>query len=115
MRIKKENAVLVSLIQRLLKQDRHIWRKVAQELARPRRKRVEVNLSKIEQYSAPDSTVLVPGKVLGSGNLTKKITVAAFTFSESAKKMISDAGCTMLSIDELLEKNPTGSGVIIIK
>jgi len=55
----------------------------------------------------------VPGKVLGTGELNKKITVAAYTFSEQAVQKINAKG-KCLSIKELVEKNPKGNKVRIM-
>ncbi len=115
MKTKKDNQVLLSLIEKLMKTKKPLWRRVAYELSRPRRQRVEVNLSKIEQYAADDSTVIVPGKVLGAGMLSKKLTVAAFSFSSSAKQLIDKAGGKAVSIDGLHKSNPEGRGVTILK
>ena len=112
---RKENEVLVSLIDRLLKEKKPVWKRVAEELSKPRRKRVEVNLSRINQHVNDGETILVPGKVLGAGTLSKKITVAAFSFSESAKKLIGDAGGKAISIDALLDSNPSGKSVVLFK
>jgi large subunit ribosomal protein L18e len=87
--MKKDNQVLLSLIESLMKSQKPLWRKVAGELARPKRQKVEVNLSKIEQHAADEATILVPGKVLGSGAISRKLTVAAFAFSGSARKLIT--------------------------
>ncbi len=115
MKIRKENTILASLIRKLNRDKNPIWQRVALELAKPRRKKVEVNLSKIERYAKPGTTILVPGKVLGSGNLTKNIKIAAFGFSESARKLIVANGSQVLSIEELMALNPEGTGVILIK
>lgn len=112
---KKDNQVLLSLIEDLMKTKKPFWRKVAYEMSRPRRQRVEVNLSKIDQYAPQEATVIVPGKVLGSGAISKKVTVAAFSFSESARKLIGSAGGRTLSIDGLHKTNPEGRGVMILK
>lgn len=112
---KKDNQILQALIEELMKNKKPFWRKVADELSRPRRKKVEVNLSKIEQYAAEDSTVLVPGKVLGAGMLSKKTTVAAFAFSESARKLIGEAGGKAVTIESLHKSNPEGRNVTILK
>lgn len=113
--MEKSNQNLVSLIESLMKTKKPVWRRVAKELSRPRRQRVQVNLSKLEQYAAQDSTVLVPGKVLGTGSLSKKMTVAAFAFSDSAKRLISQAGGKAVSIDSLHKSNPDGKGVTLFK
>lgn len=115
MKIKKENNVLATLIRKLQVQKQSIWKAVAVELARPRRSKVEVNLSKIDEYSDKGAIVLVPGKVLGAGSLSKSVKVAAFNFSESARKLIEASGSKMMTIEELLAENPEGTGVVILK
>lgn len=112
---RKDNQVLSELIESLQKTDKRIWKKVAVELSRPRRRRVEVNLSKIDCYAGADSTVLVPGKVLGAGAISKKATVAAFSFSGKARALIAAAGGKTMSIDALQKSNPEGKGVMILK
>ena len=113
--MKKDNKVLLSLIESLMKSDKPLWKKVAGELSRPKRQKVEVNLSKLEQYTADDATVIVPGKVLGAGAISKKITVAAFSFSGSARKLIGAAGGKAITIENLHKTNPDGSGIVILK
>ena len=58
--------------------------------------------------------VVVPGKVLGSGTLDHKITIAAFDFSDGAIEKLKESNCEMLSINELMSKNPKGSRVRVI-
>ncbi|MDK2383910.1 MAG: 50S ribosomal protein L18e [Candidatus Korarchaeota archaeon] len=91
-----------------------IWRAVAEELERPRRRRVAVNLSRINRYTEPGDTVVVPGKVLGAGGLDHPVTIAALAFSEKALEKIRLAGGKPLSIFELVESNPRGSRVKIM-
>ena len=114
-RNRKDNDVLRALIDRLLTTKRPVWRRVAEELLKPRRKKTEVNLSKLETVAPEGSTVLVPGKVLGSGEVTKKINVAAFAFSRSAKEIIEASGGKAMTISELLDSNPEGKGIVLIK
>jgi len=59
--------------------------------------------------------VVVPGKVLGAGNLDHPVSVAAFSFSTQARLKISKARGKCLSISELIEVNPKGSNVKIMK
>lgn len=115
MKKNKDNQVLLSLIEGLMRSDKPIWRKVAYELSKPRRQKVEVNLSKLDEFAAEDATILVPGKVLGSGALSKKVTVAAFSFSEKARQLIGAAGGKAVTIDNLQKTNPDGRGVVILK
>jgi len=74
-----------------------------------------VNISKIARYTEKNDTVVVPGKVLAAGELTEPVTVAALGFSSRAKEKIEEAKGRALSIDELVEENPSGSGVRILK
>ena len=58
--------------------------------------------------------MLVPGKVLGSGEISGGQTVAAFSFSDVAKTKIAASGGRTLSIRELMDENPKGKGVRIL-
>ena len=90
-----------------------LWKRIAYELEKPTRKRREVNISKIDKYTRENEIALVPGKVLGNGELTKKIIIAAFKFSEKAKEIINKKG-KAISIQDLMKDNPTGKKVRII-
>lgn len=118
MQKRKSNPNLVKLIDELLvasaKNEAKVWKDIAERIAKPRRLYAEVNVSKIERYAKDNETIIVPGKVLGSGKINKKVTVAALSFSESAKRKIENAGGKCLTIMELLEENPKGSGVRIM-
>ncbi len=115
MKNEKDNQILASLIESLMKAEKPIWRKVASELSRPRRQRAEVNLSKLEEFASDDTTIIVPGKVLGSGTVSKKVSVAAFAFSDKARQLIGAAGGKAMSIESLHKANPDGRGVMILK
>ncbi len=91
-----------------------IWRYVAELLERPRRLRIVVNVSKINRYTESGDVVVVPGKVLGAGNIDHPVTVAAIGFSKQAADKIRAAGGRVLHILQLLEENPRGSRVKII-
>lgn len=109
-----ERKDLNDLIYKLQKEKKGIWKRTAELLAKPRRKRIEVNVSKLDSYGVDGSTILVPGKVLGSGRLSKKLTVAAFSFSDGARKAISEGGAKAISIDELFAQNRDGKSVVIL-
>ena len=91
-----------------------IWKRVAELIARPARKRATVNIGKISRHTSAGDIIVVPGKVLGSGNLSHKVTVAALNASTSARTVIVGAGGSLITIDELLTKVPKGKGVTII-
>jgi large subunit ribosomal protein L18e len=117
-RIRKTNPLLTSLIQDLKKKsyenDAPIWKDVALRLERPSRNWPEVNLSRIDKYVRENETALIPGKVLSSGGLTKKVSVAAWSFSDKSLMKIKEAGGKTLSIQELVKINPKGKDVRIL-
>ena len=94
--------------------DAKIWRKIAEVLSRTRRKRIAVNLSRVNRYTKDSETVVVPGKVLAAGEIDHPVTVTAFAFSQKAMTKIEKAKGKCLSYAELVKKNPKGSGVRII-
>lgn len=91
------------------KQGVAIWDKVATELERQTRKRREVDINKLNRVTKAKETVVVPGKVLATGEIAHDITVAAWRFSEAAKNKVKT-----LTIEELLKQNPKGKNVRII-
>lgn len=96
------------------KENAPIWKRIAYELESPARKRRVVNLSRIDKFGKEGAIIVVPGKVLGSGELTKRFTIAAWQFSESAKEKIKKAHGAYLMIQELLRDHPKGRGLLII-
>jgi len=112
------NPRLIRMINRLEKASRvnnaPIWRTVAEKLRRPTRTRIEVNLWKIDKYSEGVAAIIVPGKVLGEGEITRPITVAAASFSSTAKRKIEEAGGKAYLLDEYVEENPKGSNTRIL-
>jgi large subunit ribosomal protein L18e len=113
-----ENPLLIKTLNFLRKSAHQynapIWRRVRELLGRPKRRRVSVNISRINRYSSEGDVVVVPGKVLGTGSIDHKICIGAFSYSETAIKKLRDAGCEVLSISELVMKYPDGKGVKII-
>lgn len=118
MKVKNKNEPLKALVEKIhadaMRNSSGIWAAVAEDLNRSRRIRFEVNLGEIEKYAQPKETLVVPGIVLGSGELKKHVTVAAVRFSGSAKAKIEKAGGECLSIEELYGKNPKGKGIRIL-
>ena len=94
--------------------DADVWTDIADRLAKPRRTHAEVNLGRIERYAREDQTVVVPGKVLGSGALQKSVTIAAVDFSRSAERKIEAANGAAIRLEEALEEYTDGSNVQVI-
>ena len=113
--IPKENSELVRLIVELRRtaraQKAPIWATAADRLERPRHQVVPVNVAHLERVANADDTVLVPGKLLAEGTLSKKLTVAAFAFSKDARSKIHAAGGVAITVHDLLRTRPSGAGV----
>jgi len=72
----KTNADLVELIDQLKAKSRDtgaaLWRDVALRLSKSRSNWAQPNLSRVSRYAPEGATVLVPGKLLGSGEVAQK-------------------------------------------
>jgi large subunit ribosomal protein L18e len=116
---KTTNPELIQLISLLKKESREkqaaIWLDIAEYLSKTRSQRISVNLSTLNRNTKRSEVVVVPGKLLGSGSIDHAVTVAAFSASQKAKDKLVAAKSKYLSIPELLEKNPQGANVRIIR
>ena len=91
-----------------------IWRTIARKLEKPSRVWPEVNIASIDRYAKAKESVLIAGKLLGNGILTKPVNVAAYSASESAIRKVENAGGKFMRITELAADNPKGSGIKIM-
>jgi len=97
------------------KQKAPIWREASGLLSSPASNKVEVNVGRISRIAGDGAAIFVPGKVLGTGVIEKKVTVGAFSFSGSAKSKIEASGGSALTIGDFLKKYPRGSGVKLVR
>ena len=113
-----KNNQLTELIQELKRTSAHegvgVWSAIADDLARPTRRHAQVNLGAIARTTKQGEIIVVPGKVLGDGELEHSITIAALGFSASAQQKLTANKTTMLTIKELVRKDPKGKTVRII-
>ncbi len=91
-----------------------VWKRVASDLEAPTRNRRVVNLYKINLHAKDNEIIIVPGKVLATGDINKKVSVAAYTFSSNAREKIKNAKGEALSIPELIAKKPNVQNVRIL-
>ena len=117
-KVNKTNPALFSLIHELKKQsnlkDVAIWKDIALRLEKPKNNWPIVNLNRISKYIKDKETALIPGKVLSDGELTKKVSIAAWSFSEKAQMKIKKAGGKYMTIEDLLKNNPDGKNIRIL-
>ena len=112
------NPLLRDLIGELKKrsneQEVNLWKRIALDLEKPTRQRRAVNLSRINRHTKENEVVVVPGKVLGSGDLNHKLTISAYQFSEQAKDKLEKSGAQIVSLLELSKEKPDGKNIRII-
>ena len=119
MKGEKTNQRLIRLIDDLKAASRQngvgLWRDIARRLEKPNRNYAAVNLSKINRHTGSNDVILIPGKVLASGELDHSVTVAALGFSNQAASKILAAGGKCLKIEKLVQEQPKGTGVKILR
>lgn len=91
-----------------------VWRRVATELSKTRKNQRSVNVSRIEKFAKEGLSIVVPGKVLSHGTLTKKVDVVAYAFSDTARKKITKAGGKAIELLAYAKKNSEGKKVQIL-
>ena len=109
---RKNNPELVNTLMACKKNE--AWMNVGAILSRSKSQMPVVNLDKIDKESKDGDLVIVPGKILGNGEMTKKIRVAALNFSESAKEKLGKHKSEMITILEEIKRNPKAQGIKII-
>lgn len=100
-----------TLSRKLWKTKRRIWKKVGNKLNGPKKNRIEANLQRISNNTSKDDVIVVPGKVLGVGELNHPLTIACLKISNAARQKVVASGSKLMTIEELLEQNPTGANV----
>ena len=113
------NRILIDTIKTLKEASKSsgkkIWKALAEDLDKPKRNRVAVNLSRINRYTDEGQVVAVPGKVLAAGWLDHGVTIAAFSFSNLAKEKIKHAKGESMNLIDLLESGIEPSQIKIMK
>ncbi|MGV8151360.1 MAG: 50S ribosomal protein L18e [Candidatus Woesearchaeota archaeon] len=109
----KLKALISSLKKQSIEQKTNLWKRIALELERPTRQHRIVNLSKIDKYSNDNDVIIIPGKLLSGGQLSKKITIVAYSYSRSVVEKVGGKA-SILSIEEAMKKYPKGNNLKII-
>jgi large subunit ribosomal protein L18e len=78
------------------------YKKLAKELKKPARSKKGVNVAKIDKVAQKGESVVVPGKVLSIGEITKPVNVYALSFSKQAKDKITKSGGKCHQLSELM-------------
>ena len=91
------------------------WFKIAQIISASTKKYSSVNLDKIDKLTQNGDTVVIPGKVLSAGELTKKVRICALGFSELTIEKMKKTKSEAVSIAQEIKSNPKAEGVKVIR
>jgi large subunit ribosomal protein L18e len=110
---RKKNTELVETI--IAAKKNKAWLEVAGVLSGPRRNRININLEEIDKEAKEGETIIVSGKVLSQGEITKKVKIASLNFSEKAKEKLLNAKCELSNILDEIKKNPQAKNIKVLK
>jgi len=79
---------------------KEIWQMVYRSLLGHRKNLASVNLYRIEGNAENGQTVVVCGKVLGKGEIRKKLTIVALSCSQSALDKIKSSGGQFIPFEQ---------------
>ena len=91
-----------------------IWARLAEYALKPSVARRVINVNRIGQLTKDGDVVVFPGKVLGTGGIAHGITLFAFSISNTAAGKITGAGGRIVSQKDMVERVPTGRGVVLL-
>ena len=112
------NQIVIQMVKTLRgaskKNNAPIWERLADLALKPTRAKRTINLGQLDKFVSDNDVIIVPGKVLGTGSLSHKITLCSFSISTTGAKKITESGGKVLDISQIIKNHPTGKGVKII-
>tara|TARA_Y100000034_G_C6891791_1_gene410381 strand:+ start:895 stop:1263 length:369 start_codon:yes stop_codon:yes gene_type:complete len=91
------------------------WMKVGKKISGSRKGYDSINLKRIDSETKEGDTVVVVGRVLGSGDISKKVRICALGFSKTAEEKLSAVKGELVSVLEEIKKNPKAEGVRLLQ
>lgn len=82
-----------------------LYKRVASLLETPSRRRGSVSLYKLNISTKDGDNVIVPKKVLSTGKIDHKISIAALEYSTGALNELKSSGCSIVDIKEMVGRN----------
>ncbi len=110
---RKRNAELVETI--IAAKKNKSWLGIAGILAGSKKNRTNINLEEIDKEAKEGETIVVPGKVLGQGEVIKKGKIVSLNFSNKAKEKLLKVGVELSNILEEIKKNPQAKNIKVLK
>lgn len=109
---RKTNPEIVETV--ILAKKHKSWHNIAAKLSAPKMNYISLNLNDLDKIAKEGDIIIVPGKVLGSGSVSKKIRICALGFSASAREKVKAHKGETVTILEEIRKNPKGEGIKVI-
>ena len=109
---RKTNPVLQATILAARKQE--AWLPVAQRISGPTKALAAINLDHIDAQAKAGDTVLIGGKVLATGTLTKKVRIVALSFSKAALTKAQATKSELVTIMDKIKANPKATGIKVV-
>lgn len=109
----KSNSELAETIR--LANNNKAWNKIAFILSGATRNYSSINLKEIDKKTTAGDTVIIPGKVLSTGSLTKKVRICALGISAVAKEKLKESKSEFASILDEIKSNLKAEGIKVIQ
>jgi large subunit ribosomal protein L18e len=105
----KKNPILVETIM-IAKKNNNV--PLASKLSSSTRKQISVNIGELNEIK--EDKIIIVGRVLGGGELKRKMLIYALGFSEQAKEKLKKSGSEFKTIHEEIKKNPKMTGIKVL-
>src|SRR5487761_1632370 len=106
------NQIVIQMVKTLhaasKKNNAPIWERLADLALKPTRAKRTINVGQLDKFVSDNDIIIVPGKVLGAGNLSHKITLCSFSISTTGAKKITQSGGKISDITQIIKDHPTG-------
>jgi len=83
-----------------------LFKRISELVSLPKRKRIAVNVDKLDKLTKEGEFVIIPGKVLASGRISHSLSICAVDYSKGALQKLKAANCKIISIEEMLKSKP---------
>lgn len=91
------------------------WNKIAQILSGSTREYSSLNLFQIDKESKIGDTIIIPGKVLSKGELSKRIKICALAISKQAKEKLKLSKSEFVYLNDEIKKNTKAEGIKVLR
>jgi len=73
------------------------------------------NINEIDKKTKEGEKVLIVGKILSQGEISKRISLVALNYSKKAEEKLLKAKCEFSKISDEIKKNPEAKGLKILE